>query len=66
MLRATRRKEVVSTTHIEGYGVLEEMHPSVVALEGRKVALLKTERGGHVIGRVEGVHDTIGRMFGFY
>jgi abhydrolase domain-containing protein 12 len=52
--------------HIEGYGVLEEMQPTVVALEGRKVALLKTERGGHDIGRVEGVQDTIGRMFRFY
>jgi len=64
--RTTRRKDVVSTTHIEGYGVLEEMQPAVVALEGRKVALLRTKRGAHVIGRVEGVQDTIGRMFGFY
>jgi len=46
--------------------VLEEMHPAVVALEWRKVALLRTKRGAHIIGRVEGVQDTIGRMFGFY
>ena len=65
-LRTSRRKEVVTTTRIEGYGVLEEIQPSVAALEGRQVALLMTERGGHDIGRVEGVQDAIGRMFGFY
>ena len=35
-------------------------------LEGRKVALLMTESGGHKIGCIEGVHNAIGRMFGFY
>ena len=65
-LRASRRMEVVSTTRVEGYGVFEEIQPAVVALEGRKVALLMTERGGHRIGRVEGVHDAIGRMFELY
>ncbi|KIM43879.1 hypothetical protein M413DRAFT_443759 [Hebeloma cylindrosporum] len=65
-LRSSRRQEVVATTRIEGYGVFEELQPAVVALEGRKVALLRTEGGGHDIGRVEGVQDAIGRMFGFY
>lgn len=65
-LRAVTRKDVVRTVNIEGYGVYEEMQPSVVAKESRKVALLRTERGGHDIGRVEGVHDTIGHMFNFY
>ncbi|KDR79360.1 hypothetical protein GALMADRAFT_243390 [Galerina marginata CBS 339.88] len=65
-LRAKKRHEVVSTTIVDGYGVYEEMQPKVAAAEGRKVALLKTNRGGHDIGRVEGVQDAIGRMFGFY
>lgn len=50
-----------SATHISGYGVLEQVG------EGkRRVALLKTERGGHHIGNVEGVQDTIGRLFDLY
>ena len=65
-LCVSRRMEVVSTTRVEGYGVFEEIQPAVVTLEGRKVALLMTERGGHDIGCVEGVQDAIGRMFGFY
>ena len=65
-LRALRRTEVVATTRVEGYGVFEELRPAVVEMEGRKVALLMTEGGGHDIGRVEGVQDAIGRMFGFY
>ncbi|KAF8960834.1 Alpha/Beta hydrolase protein [Flammula alnicola] len=65
-LRTNKRKAVVSTTHIDGYALYEELQPDVVAKEGRKVALLRTERGGHDIGRVEGVHDAIGRMFKFY
>lgn len=60
-VRTSKRSELVSTTRIDGYGVFEE-----TTLEGRKVALLKTESGGHDIGRVEGVQDAIGRMFGFY
>ena len=58
----------MSTTLIEGYGVYEETNNDFVRTEGleRKVALLKIENGGHDIGRVEGVQDTIGRMFGFY
>ena len=53
---------------IEGYGVYEETNNAFVKMEGlkRKVALLKIESGGHDIGRVEGLQDTIGRMFGFY
>ena len=57
----------MSTTLIEGYGVYEETTDDFIRKEGleRKVALLKIESGGHDIGRVEGVQDTIGRMFGF-
>lgn len=66
VLRANTRKDVVASTRIEGYGVYEEILPDVAAKEGRKVAFLRTERGGHDIGRVEGVHDAIGRMFKFY
>jgi abhydrolase domain-containing protein 12 len=51
----------VSTTQVAGYGTLEQ-----VQVQGRNVALLLTEAGGHDIGRVEGVQETIGRMFGFY
>ncbi|KAF8184789.1 Alpha/Beta hydrolase protein [Pholiota molesta] len=65
-LRANTRKDVVASTRIEGYGVYEEILPDVAAKEGRRVAFLRTERGGHDIGRVEGVHDAIGRMFKFY
>ncbi|PPQ75826.1 hypothetical protein CVT24_002692 [Panaeolus cyanescens] len=65
-MRISKRKNLVSTTHIAGFGLYEETNPELVALEGRKVALLRTERGKHDIGRVEGVQDTIGRMFGFY
>jgi len=65
-IHITKRQELVSTTLIKEYGIYEEIQPQVVATEGRKVALLRTERGGHDIGRVEGVQDAIGRMFGFY
>ncbi|CAA7270418.1 unnamed protein product [Cyclocybe aegerita] len=61
-----KRTEVVKSMKIEGYGVYEETEVRVVKKEGRKVALLRTESGGHDIGRVEGVQDAIGRMFGFY
>ncbi|KAF8900673.1 Alpha/Beta hydrolase protein [Gymnopilus junonius] len=58
-LRASKRHEVVSTVEIDGYGVHEEMQAAVVAL-------LRTRRGGHDIGRVEGVQDAIGGCLGFY
>lgn len=46
----------------------EETNDDFIGREGlgRKVALLRMERGSHDIGRVEGVQDTVGRMFGFY
>ena len=67
-IRASKRSDIVSTTLIEGYGVYEETDSDFVRLEGldRKVALLRIENGGHDIGRVEGVQDTIGRLFGFF
>ncbi|KAF6760653.1 Alpha/Beta hydrolase protein [Ephemerocybe angulata] len=51
----------VSTTHISGYGSFSQAR-----VANRNVALLKTERGGHDLGKVEGVQDTIGRLFGLY
>ncbi|KIJ98232.1 hypothetical protein K443DRAFT_680949 [Laccaria amethystina LaAM-08-1] len=60
-LHAQKRDQLVSTTQVAGYGTLEQ-----VQVQGRNVALLLTEAGGHDIGRVEGVQETIGRMFGFY
>jgi len=67
-IRASKRSDIVSTMLIEGYGVYEETNNDFVRMEGleRKVALLRIESGGHDIGRVEGVQDAIGRMFGFY
>ena len=58
----------MSTTRIEGYGVYEETNNHFVKMEGlkRRVALLRTESGGHDIGKVEGVQDAVGRMFGFF
>ena len=59
--KAPLRSDVVSTIQISGYGTLEQ-----VRLGTRRVALLKTETGGHHIGKVEGVQDTIGRLFDLY
>ncbi|KAH9476282.1 Lysophosphatidylserine lipase ABHD12 [Psilocybe cubensis] len=59
--RIHARQEIVKTIEVDGFGLYEEMNQ-----DGRKVALLKTEKGGHDIGRVEGVQDAIGRMFGFH
>ena len=56
-----RRKEFVSCTHIDRFGALEEFSAS-----GRKVALLKIVSGKHDIPKIEGVQDTIRRMFGLY
>lgn len=67
-IRVSKRSDIVSTVSIDGYGVHEETNNDFIAMEGldRKVALLRTERGGHDIGRMEGVQDAVGRMFGFY
>jgi abhydrolase domain-containing protein 12 len=51
----------LSTTRITGYGTFSQAN-----VGNRKVSMLKTERGGHDLGRVEGVQDTIGRLFGLY
>jgi len=63
-----KRSDIVSTTLIEGYGVYEETNDDFIGMEGleRKVALLRIESGHHDIGRMEGVQDTVGRMFGLY
>ncbi|KAJ2933003.1 hypothetical protein H1R20_g4072, partial [Candolleomyces eurysporus] len=52
---------LVSTTRVTGYGTFWQAD-----IGNRKVSLLKTERGGHDLGKVEGVQDTIGRLFGLY
>ena len=64
----SKQFDIDSTTLIKGYGVYEETDSDFVRLEGldRKVALLRIESGGHDIGRVKGVQDTIGRMFEFF
>ncbi|KAJ7489039.1 Alpha/Beta hydrolase protein [Mycena latifolia] len=61
-IRSEARKEVVTTTHIPAFGTLEEAE----ALGGRRVALLKTYKGEHDVGRLEGVQDVLGRMFRFF
>ncbi|KAF8066581.1 Alpha/Beta hydrolase protein [Lyophyllum atratum] len=58
--RAVQRAALVTRTEVEHFGVLDEFRDG----EGRRIALLKTRRGGHDIGRMEGVQDVIGRMFG--
>ncbi|EKM77818.1 hypothetical protein AGABI1DRAFT_115061 [Agaricus bisporus var. burnettii JB137-S8] len=62
--RAERRRKIVQTTVIDGFGTLEEFVDA--KKEGRRIAMLKTSAGAHDIGRLEGVQDVIGMMFGFY
>ncbi|KAF8875788.1 Alpha/Beta hydrolase protein [Infundibulicybe gibba] len=59
-IRAEQRRRLVSSTTIPNFGRLDEFSST-----GRKVAMLKTTKGGHDIGRLEGVQDTIRRMFDF-
>ncbi|KAJ7489009.1 Alpha/Beta hydrolase protein [Mycena latifolia] len=54
------RKGIVPLLDIPAFGTLEEAE-----VGGRRVALLKTLKGTHEIGLVEGVQDVMGRMFGF-
>ncbi|KAJ7489012.1 Alpha/Beta hydrolase protein [Mycena latifolia] len=58
--QAAMRSEVVTVLDIPAFGKLEEAQR-----DGRRFELLKTMKGGHDIGKVEGVQDAIGRMFGF-
>lgn len=60
-LTDTADNSSVSTSRITGYGTFSQAR-----VANRNVALLKTERGGHDLGKVEGVQDTIGRLFGLY
>ncbi|KAF9449162.1 alpha/beta-hydrolase [Macrolepiota fuliginosa MF-IS2] len=63
-LRAQQRNTIVKTTAINRFGTLEEF---VDQKENeRRVVMLKTHAGGHDIGRLEGVQDVIGKMFGFH
>jgi len=67
-LHISKRSDIVSTTLIERFGIYEETNDDFVKMEGleRKVALLRTDNGNHDIGRVEGVQDTVGRMFDLF
>ncbi|KAJ6598123.1 Alpha/Beta hydrolase protein [Mycena vulgaris] len=58
--QADMRKGLVAVRDIPALGKLEETQK-----DGRRFALLKTFKGTHDIGRVEGVQDVMGRMFGF-
>ncbi|RDB16452.1 Monoacylglycerol lipase ABHD12 [Hypsizygus marmoreus] len=57
--RADQRAALVTRTDVHNFGTLHEFDNGK-----RRIALLKTMRGNHDIGRVEGVQDVIGRMFG--
>jgi abhydrolase domain-containing protein 12 len=62
--RAEGRRKIVQTTVIDGFGTLEEFVDQEKG--GRRIAMLKTSAGAHDIGRLEGVQDVVGTMFGFY
>ncbi|KAJ7182914.1 Alpha/Beta hydrolase protein [Mycena crocata] len=59
--RDAARAELVQTTSVSAFGKLEE----AVVAGGRRLAQLRTHKGKHDLGRVEGVQDVMGRMFGF-
>ncbi|KAG6829404.1 hypothetical protein H0H92_004606 [Tricholoma furcatifolium] len=63
--RAVQRDKIVKRTEVPHFGVLNEFEaPMTRSKDGRKIALLTTQRGGHDLARVEGVQDVLGRMFG--
>ncbi|KAG6887790.1 hypothetical protein C0995_012694 [Termitomyces sp. Mi166 len=65
--RAIHRERIIERTEVPHFGVLQEFEVSKVATNGdavgRRIVLLKTQYGGHDVGRVEGVQDVVGRMF---
>ncbi|KAG5352632.1 hypothetical protein C0989_001357 [Termitomyces sp. Mn162] len=66
--RAVHRERIVKRTEVPHFGVLHEFEAPKMAvndgLMSRRIALLKTQYGGHHVGRMEGVQDVFGRMFG--
>lgn len=57
-VRADQRQKIVTHTEIPHFGTLDRF-----VADHREIALLKTVHGSHDIGKIEGVQDTIGRMF---
>jgi len=60
-LQSARCKGLVSHLSIDNFGTLDEF-----VADHRRVALLRTARGGHDLPKVEGVQDAIGRMFDLF
>ncbi|KAF9465977.1 Alpha/Beta hydrolase protein [Collybia nuda] len=56
--RNAKRAELVSSIDIHNFGAWNEFTAG-----GRMVAMLKTKKGSHDIGKIEGLQDYIGRMF---
>ncbi|KAG6819885.1 hypothetical protein H0H93_007663, partial [Arthromyces matolae] len=75
-LKAAHREKVVIRKDMPHFGLIQEFKApgDKLQLKGgdldgdqahdRRIVLLKTNYGGHDVGRVEGVQDTLGRMFG--
>ncbi|KAJ7242868.1 Alpha/Beta hydrolase protein [Mycena haematopus] len=60
--RKDLREKIVTTVELRNFGTVHEFMES-----GRKVVFVHTLAGGHdYIGVQEGVHDIIGRTFGFF
>ncbi|KAJ6466383.1 Alpha/Beta hydrolase protein [Mycena sanguinolenta] len=60
--RKDLREEIVTTVELRNFGTVHEFTES-----GRKVTFVHTLAGGHdYLGIQEGVHDIIGRNFGFF
>lgn len=57
--RADQRRKLVTHTDVHNFGIFDHF-----ISQDREIVLLKTVKGGHDIGRIEGVQDAIGRMFG--
>jgi len=60
MIREKVRETLVTRTHIQNFGVVNEFETS-----GRKLVLMKTITGWHEPGTIEGVQDAIRHVFSF-
>ncbi|KAK7021216.1 AB hydrolase-1 domain-containing protein [Favolaschia claudopus] len=61
-IRKEKREQAVTSVELYNFGTIHE-----ATLSGRKVVFLHTLAGGHdYLGVQEGVHDVIGRTFGFF
>ncbi|KAF8623246.1 hypothetical protein AX17_007492 [Amanita inopinata Kibby_2008] len=58
-IASIQKNITLENLHIPHFGVLESL-----TADRRKIVMLKTEAGGHDIGRVEGVQEVLGRTFG--